>query len=163
MTATRPPEGNPETRNPTMSSYHGITVRDTRKHPATGVCTSINALAFSTLLSSQETDAHLGGTCVPFRGNPQTILRSSFRVNFVSGGFPEGSEATRRSLQTPRGHPPSVWWPLGHTRDLRKLAPRWLPGSRPAFRRSVPSGHVELYDWREAPSNRGLYPPTYRH
>ncbi len=36
-----------------------ITVRDTPKtHPATGVLYIYNALAFNTLLSSQETDAH---------------------------------------------------------------------------------------------------------
>jgi hypothetical protein len=40
------------------------------EEPADGGLYISNALAFSTLLSSQETDAHLGGTFVPFRGNP---------------------------------------------------------------------------------------------
>ena len=48
-----------------------------------------NALAFNTLLSSQETDAHHGGTLIPLRGNSPTLLRSSLRVNSVSRIFPE--------------------------------------------------------------------------
>src|SRR5579859_4712518 len=43
-------------------------------------------------------------------------------------------------------------------RDLRKFGSWWLPGSRPAFRRSVPLGQDELYDCDEPPSNREFYP-----
>ena len=51
-----------------------------------GGSTSLNALAFSTLLSSQETDAHRQ---VSFRFPVGATLKLYPRVSFVSTSFPE--------------------------------------------------------------------------
>jgi len=84
-----PRKGDPGKRHPATEISMTITVRDTPKtHPATGVSYIYNALAFNTLLSSQETDAHRRRTLIPLRGNSPTLLRSTLRVNGVSQIFP---------------------------------------------------------------------------
>jgi hypothetical protein len=138
-----------------------ITVRDTPKtHPATGVSYIYNALAFNTLLSSQETGAHHRGTLIPLRGNSPTLLRSILRVNRVSQIFP--GRCRHRHPPAASSSPPRA---SRHARPPAWRAGWWLPGSRPAeFRRPVPSGQEELYGSRIPSSNPGFQlPQTVRY
>jgi hypothetical protein len=104
----------------------------TQKAPApTGVLYIYNALAFSTLLSSQETDAHrvlnfrssLGATHLIYPGCPACQIARiwHFRISRAISIQPIGSGAnsTRRSVGA---------------------CYRWLPGSGTAIRRSLPLG-----------------------
>jgi hypothetical protein len=70
MTSTgQAPKDPPETSYPTMSDLLANDFRGTNpKTDPDGGSTSLNALAFSTLLSSQETDAHHRETRVPQPG-----------------------------------------------------------------------------------------------
>ena len=59
MTSTRTPaKEDPGNQKPNHEPSHGNPRGQIRRPAPTGVRTSFNALAFSTLLSSQETDAH---------------------------------------------------------------------------------------------------------
>src|SRR5580698_8962507 len=91
-----------------------------------------NALAFSTLLSSQEADAHLRRNLRSPPGQPLNLTPEFLSCQLR---FRKVAKATRRSLQTPRVTLRQPGGHCGHTRDLRKLIPWRLPGSRPAFRR----------------------------
>ena len=155
-----PPQETPETRNPTMSHIMAKTAGQGPKTRPDGGLYIYHALAFSTLLSSQETDAHRRRNYHSPPGQPLNLTLESLSCQ-LRFRKPSGRRSGAAISPDTKGHPPSAWWPLGHTQNLRKLAPRWLPGSRAAFRRSVPSGHEELYDWREAPSNRALYSPGH--
>src|ERR1700685_2280532 len=86
MTDTRPQQRSPETSYPTMSDLLANDFRgpDPKTRPD-GVSTSLNALAFSTLLSSQETDAHRQ---VSSRFPVGATLKHYPRVSFVSSSFP---------------------------------------------------------------------------
>jgi hypothetical protein len=69
MTDTDSTEAPSETSYPTMSDLLANDFRGTSpKADPDGGSTSLNALAFSTLLSSQETDAHHRETHVPHPG-----------------------------------------------------------------------------------------------
>src|ERR1700722_20903829 len=91
-----------------MANFRGT--RPLRARPDGG-STSLNALAFSTLLSSQETDAHRQ---VRFRVPVGATLELYPRESFVSTTFPEsfrkvadrsGSPATSiRPSEAPRTH-----------------------------------------------------------
>ena len=154
------PKAPPETSYPTMSDLLANDFRGTDpKTNPDGGSASFNALAFSTLLSSQETDAHRQ---VSSRFPVGATLKHYPRVSFMSTTFPEAIRevADRQSLRPPAsGLQRSV-----HARSLWKQSARWLPGSRPARRlnrhRGVPSpsGQDELYGYGEPSSNRGLYP-----
>src|ERR1700733_13489138 len=89
MLATRPPK-QPGNHHPTMSSnIMAISVGTSSEEPApTGVLYIYNALAFSTLLSSQETDAHRCGACHSTSGQPLnlTLVFPSCQLRF-SGSF----------------------------------------------------------------------------
>src|ERR1700723_1808585 len=63
-----------------------ISVEQGPKTRPDGGSTSFNALAFSTLLSSQETDAHLR---VSLRFPVGATLKHYLRVSFMSSSFPE--------------------------------------------------------------------------
>jgi hypothetical protein len=129
--------------------------------PRTGVVHLLNALAFSTLLSSQETDAHhqvssrfpVGATLKLYPADP-----------FVSTSFPEAFQEVakltlrglrpRRTTIRNRAHAPGVGWKvLGGSR----VQVRPVSSSTPW--RSVPSGQDELYGCGIPSSNRESYPP----
>jgi hypothetical protein len=135
------------------------------KMPApTGVCTFINALAFSTLLSSQETDAHLRRNSRSLPGQPLNFtpelpscqlrfrkLSGRLRRQHYSHSRHQGSSSVSLVATVFSKH-------RGHARPLEvgsSVAPRG-PGS-PSGVPSL-SGQDELYGWREPPSNRELYP-----
>src|SRR5580693_8803641 len=113
MTSTgQAPKDPPETSYPTMSDLLANDFRGTNpKTDPDGGSTSLNALAFSTLLSSQETDAHRQ---VRFRVPVGATLELYPRESFVSTTFPEsfrkvadrsGSPATSiRPSEAPRTH-----------------------------------------------------------
>src|SRR6202161_2815762 len=88
MTSTgQVPKDPPETSYPTMSDLLANDFRGTNpKTDPDGGSTSFNALAFSTLLSSQETDAHHQ---VSLRFPVGATLKLYPRVSFVSTSFPE--------------------------------------------------------------------------
>ena len=96
----------------------------------------INALAFSTLLSSQETDTHHQRTS---RSSTGATLELYSEVSLVSTPFPGvyRDVADTRILRPPATNP-------REPREQRVIrgsrADRWFPGSRPALRRSVPLG-----------------------
>ena len=83
------PKDPPETSYPTMSNIMAkIRGTDPRTDPDGG-STSINALAFSTLLSSQETDAHRREILISRRGDsfnlPEMIFPVKSAVPIKSG------------------------------------------------------------------------------
>jgi len=101
MTDTDSTEAPPETSYPTMSDLLANDLRGTDpKTDPDGGSTSFNALAFSTLLSSQETDAHRQ---VSLRFPVGATLKHYPRVSFVSTSFPEAIRkvADRQSLRPP--------------------------------------------------------------
>ena len=123
-------------------------------HPDGGMYIS-NALAFSTLLSSQETDAHrvpnfrssLGATLLIYPGFPSCQISSRFdfskpfrRICF--SGFPE----------------PSAYSPFGVVRTTRaapqRLSTGGSPGPGPPSGVPSPSGQQEPYGSCPPSSNR---------
>src|ERR1700721_1296293 len=93
------PKDPPETSYPTMSDLLAmISAEQGPKTRPDGGSTSFNALAFSTLLSSQETDAHRQ---VSSRFPVGATLKHYPRVSFVSSSFPEAIRevADTRSLR----------------------------------------------------------------
>jgi len=95
------PKDPPETSYPTMSDLLANDFRGTDpKTDPDGGSTSLNALAFSTLLSSQETDAHHQ---VSLRFPVGATLKHYLRVSFMSTTFPEAIRrvADRQSLRPP--------------------------------------------------------------
>src|SRR3984957_1782419 len=140
MTSTgQTPKDPPETSYPTMSDLLANDFRGTDpKTDPDGGSTSLNALAFSTLLSSQETDAHLQ---VSLRFPVGATLKHYPRVSFVSNSFPEAIRkvADSRSLR-PR------------VSGLQKLRARTV--SREADRSMaprVPPRQSQLRPWRSVP------------
>ncbi len=85
------PKTAPETSYPTTSHHHGQ-IRHGTLRPVDGGSTSLNALAFSTLLSSQETDAHrrvssrfpVGATSLIY---PRFSIRSNQRFRIYRSQF----------------------------------------------------------------------------
>jgi hypothetical protein len=117
-----------------------------------------HALAFSTLLSSQETDAHLRRNFRSLPGQPLNLtlefLRCQLRVRKLSGAFrswhcspSRHHESSSVSLEAARAH----------ARPSEDFS-WWLPGPGPPCGVPSPSGQDELYGYLEAPSNRGFYP-----
>jgi hypothetical protein len=160
MTSTDDTEASSENQLPNheLCSWQKSVGSDPKTRPDGG-STSIYALAFSTLLSSQETDAHRR-----FRSRfpVGATLKLYPRESFVSTSCPE---AFRKVADCRILRPPSSGLQRLRTgaRWLRKQAAWWLPGSRSAWRlrlRSVPSpsGQEEPYARREPSSNRELYP-----
>ena len=161
MFATRPPKqpGNhyPNQRAPNAWLISGGT---SSEEPApTGVLYILNALAFSTLLSSQETDAHRCEACRSTSGQPLnlTLVFPPCQLRF-SGSFPKNAETVRRIHQTPEVTLRRLASPLRAHAKLRKEAPGGSPGPGLPFGVPSPSGQDELYGWRAAQSNRELYP-----
>jgi hypothetical protein len=110
----------------------------------TGVCTSLNALAFSTLLSSQETDAHLRRNVRSPPGQPSnhTLEFPSCQLRFrkLSGRLRSGTVVppdTKSQLRQPGGH-------CGHTRNLRKLILGGSPGPRLPCGNPSPRGKMNF-------------------
>jgi hypothetical protein len=133
-----------ETRNPTMSSSHGrksATEQPRKAIPRRGFNT-YNALAFNTLLSSQETDTHHRRTFVP---RPGWLFFPNLPWDF--------HPVKLRPSDFPSHSVPAPTESSAHTK-VRDASSRWLPGSRPASRRSVPLGACELYGYGEPSSNR---------
>jgi hypothetical protein len=160
MLATRPPK-QPGNHHPTMSSnIMAISVGTSSEEPApTGVLYILNALAFSTLLSSQETDAH---RCEAYRstsGQPLnlTLVFPSCQLH-LSGRFRKDAEAVRRIHQTPDVTLRGLAGLLRAHAKPGKEAPGGSPGPGPPSGVPSPSGQDELYGCRAAQSNRELYP-----
>src|SRR5262249_2984841 len=100
-----------------------------------GGSTYINALAFNTLLSSQETRAHHGRKTTHRRGTLATILRVLPGVNSAPKNFAGSWDFPYHQNTNLPGYAARAW--------LRTTTSWWLPGSRRAFRRSVPPGQQE--------------------
>src|ERR1700728_2417868 len=99
------PKDPPETSYPTMSDLLANDFRGTDpKTRPDGGSTSFNALAFSTLLSSQETDAHRQ---VSFRFPVGATLKLYLGVPFVSTSFPEAFRKVADISVTPAAQHPS--------------------------------------------------------
>ena len=128
----------PGNQTPSQESTLTITVTGPlrRRNPHDGGYVHINALAFSTLLSSQKTDAHHHGKPIPRRGNPANLLRVVPIVNLFMFNFADFWDFSHRQHTNIRD--------LAARASPRTKASWWLPGSCPALRRSVPSGLVEL-------------------
>ena len=145
MSATRPPK-QPGNHHPTMSSnIMAISAGTSSEEPApTGVLYILNALAFSTLLSSQETIAHRwrnltfssGATLKPY--SSVSLVSTSISRKFP-GSKPYGGSARHQVL------PPSARWPLWAHARLRKEVPGGSPGPGPPSGVPSPSGQDELY------------------
>ena len=137
MTATSQEQTRPETSYPTMSHLHGQ-IRHGTLRPVDGGSTSLNALAFSTLLSSQETDAH---RWVSSRFPVGATLKLYPEACFVSTSFPD------------------VFW---------KISGKPLENFQEAFRKSPRSisGHEKLPSrsgrTRQAPDGRSSVAPRSR-
>src|SRR6185437_2547615 len=102
-----------------------------------------NALAFSTLLSSQETDAHLRRNLRSLPGQPLNLtlefLSCQLRFRKLSGRLRSRHctvPLTPRVILRQSGGRSTSQVQRAHARRP-EVGPRWLPGSRPAFRRSV--------------------------
>jgi hypothetical protein len=112
----------------------------------TGVCTFNNALAFSTLLSSQETDAHLRRNLRSLPGQPLNLtlefLSCQLRFRKLSGRLRSGRGGLSR-------HQGSASVSLVVTTDTREtFGSRFLggsPGPGPPSGVPSPSGQDELY------------------
>jgi hypothetical protein len=110
----------------------------------TGVCTSLNALAFSTLLSSQETDAHLRRNLRSPPGQPSNhtleFPSCQLRVRKLSGRLRSGTAVcpdTKSQLRQPGGH-------SGRTQDVRKLILGGSPGPRLPYGDPSPRGKMNF-------------------
>src|ERR1700684_3936513 len=137
MTITRPRRTRkPSPNHELMSWLISVKARPTRDPPRRGFSTFINALAFSTLLSSQETDAHLWRN---LRSPPGQPLNFTLESPSCQLRLPEATRKLKPHAGSSRHQGltlPSAWSPCGHTRDLgRKFlaAPR-VPVRLPAFR-----------------------------
>ena len=128
----------------------------------TGVLYILNALAFSTLLSSQETDAHLWRNLRSPPGQPLNFTLESpscqLRLPEATRKLkPHGGSSRHQGLTLP-----SAWSPCGHTRDLgRKFlaAPR-VPVRLPAFR--PPRGKMNFTGDEQRRQIGIPTPPAYR-
>jgi hypothetical protein len=106
----------------------------------TGVLYIYNALAFSTLLSSQETDAHrvpnfrssLGATHLIYPGFPSCQIGSD---SICSNRLPFWHSRISRAISIL-----PIRSGANSTRSSAEAFYRWLPGSGPAVRRSLPLG-----------------------
>ena len=129
-------ETRPETRHPTMSHHGNLRPRDPKIPQRRGYST-YNALAFNTLLSSQETSATPSGN---FRFPSGATLKHYSGASWVSTRFPESFQDLADIWTIP---PPAAL----HRRELhadachpRKQASGGAPGPDHAFRRTVPRG-----------------------
>ena len=158
----------PETRNPTMSdSWLNRGTRLRRTSPDGGLYI-YNALAFSTLLSSQETDAHLRRNLRSLPGQPLNLtlefLSCQLRFRKLSGRL----RSRHCSPSHPKSHPPSVWWPqhfssTAGTRETSRsrssVAPRFS-ARLPAFR--LPLGKMNFTADGNPRQIEGPTPVAYR-
>jgi|SRR6185437_547664 hypothetical protein len=119
----------------------------------------VNALAFSTLLSSQETDAHLRRNFRSLPGQPLNLtlefLSCQLRFRKLSGRL----RSRHVGLSRHQGSASVSLVAAVGTRET--FGSRFLggsPGPGPPCGVPSPSGQDELYGWREPPSNRGFYP-----
>jgi|SRR5215469_11409610 len=131
-----------------IHDYHRA--RHTGAHPATGVLYISNALAFNTLLSSQETDAHLRGTLVPPPGQLLYFTTEHPSCQLLPRTFQDAADIG--ILQPP------ATISVSPASDARPPAGGLLGGSPGRLRRNParrPSGQEELYDPFIASSNRG--------
>ena len=123
-----------------------------------------NALAFSTLLSSQETDAHLRRNFRSLPGQPLNLtlefLSCQLRFRKLSGRLrSRRGGLSRHQGSAPVGLVAAVLASTAGTRET--FGSRFLggsPGPGPPSGVPSPSGQDELYDRREPASNRELYP-----
>ena len=124
----------------------------------------VNALAFSTLLSSQETDAHLRRNPSSLPGQPLNLTLEFLSCQLRFRKLPGGCEANTAVPLDTRSHPPSAWWPpcLASTGGAHETFGSRFPGGSqvlvPPSGVPSPAGQDELYGWREPPSNREFYP-----
>src|SRR6202000_620545 len=116
----------------------------------------LNALAFSTLLSSQETDAHLRRNLRSLPGQPLNLT-----LEFLSCQlrFPKLSGRLRRRRSSHSRHQGSPSVSLVAATGARKTSGSWFLGGCPGPGLPCgvpsPSGQDELYGWCVLPSNRG--------
>ena len=80
----------------------------------------------------------------------------------MSTSFPEAFREVAKATTTvpldTKGHPPSVWWPLGTRETFRSRFLGGSPGPGPPSGMPSPSGQDELYGRRALPSNQEFYP-----
>jgi hypothetical protein len=140
---------------------------DPWRYPLHEVCCIKYALAFNTLLSSQETDTHHSvaiSSALPGCFSLVFLLYHSgpCRPNQLPGRLP-GSPPARQGLREICADTDPRWsrFVRWHTevgcilcRPPQRLGPWMLPGLRPACGVPFPSGHVELYGWTPPSSNR---------
>ena len=162
MTSTK--TRRPRKPEPNHELKHGY-FRGTRPHEETspdGGLYIYHALAFSTLLSSQETDAHLWRKFPSPPGQP---------LNFTLGflpcqlGFRRLSGRLLADTETPWSpwfSPVSLVTTVTSTAGARETFGSWIlsgsPGPGPPSGVPSPTGQDELYVWCGATSNRELYP-----
>ena len=112
--------------------------RDEIRRPApTGVLYIYNALAFSTLLSSQETDAHLRRNSRSLPGQPLNLTLEFLSCQLHVRKFSGRCRSWRSVPPDTMGHPPSAWRPLrAHARPSEgdSLVAPLVPARLPAFR-----------------------------
>jgi hypothetical protein len=136
----------PRKPSPNHELIHHGNIRETRlperNPPRRGFSTFIHALAFSTLLSSQETDAHLRKNLRSLPGQPLNLtlefLPCQLRFRKLSGRLRSSTAVTPDTMS--HFHQPCG--PCGRTRDLRKLILGDCPGPGPPFGVPSPSGKM---------------------
>src|SRR6201997_5732438 len=109
MTATRPaPKDRPGNQKPNHEPTHGNLRARHRSIPRRGFVHLYNALAFSTLLSSQETDAHLRRNFRSPPGQPLNLtlefLSCQLRFRKLSGRLRSGTTVSPDT----KTYPPSA-------------------------------------------------------
>jgi hypothetical protein len=158
MTATRHNKA-PGNQKPNHESNSWLKSATSSEEPADGGSYIYNALAFSTLLSSQETDAHRWGTQQFLAG---ATLKPYSSVSSVSTSFfwmfPRRCRSRATDPPDTRAHPPQPRSPLQAHARPRMEGPDGSPGPGPPSGVPSPSGQDELYGWHAAQSNRGFYP-----
>ena len=128
--------------------------------PRRGFSTFINALAFSTLLSSQETNAHRQRNLRSLPGQPLNLTLEFLSCQLRFRKVPGRLRSQRCSLSRRQG---SASVSLVALWAHETFGSRFLggsPGPGPPSGVPSPSGQDELYGWREPPSNRRSYPTS---
>ena len=157
MFSTRPRR----TRKPSPNHeliHHGY-IRGTRLRRTSpdGGLYIYHALAFSTLLSSQETDAHLWRNFHSPPGQPLNLTLEflSCQLSFrnLSGRLPTSRHSSHRGSASV-----SLVAVTGTRETFGNKLLGGSPGPGPPSGVPSPSGQDELYGSREPPSNRGFYP-----
>ena len=135
MPHTRTPKRARE-KTPNHEKIMAITVTSPSRNPHDGGMYIYHALAFNTLLSSQETDAHHHRILIQYPGQPLNFTPEYLSCQLR---FPEltGRLLTLRSSGRPQLTPASL---ANNARPTARGLLGGSPGPGPAFRRAVPLG-----------------------